>query len=316
MKLLSNKHRKVLIFGKLLKGWYTKMAKKKSSKKVVEVAPIVPKINEFKKTDSNLINILKVSVGILVIAIILCLTCKCTKFKMDDLISKIKFPVVTSALKQTSIKIEDPKTNKTYTMEVKPASASQTAVQAVTEEPAASALGAELNAVQNSPASALAEQAAAEAASKAAQAAAPQAPVVPVAVATSTNIAARCKIYLTEIDAKANIHRMDIEDAKYIYDNDHAIFIDARGPNEFAEAHIKGAINIPVTTSLVELEKLKSQLQGKLLVTYCHGVGCHLSDKTAYLLFDAGYRKVGIFFGGWPKWNEHKYPIDTQAPKK
>lgn len=292
------------------------MAKKKSIKKVAEVAPVVPNINEFKKTDSDLMNIVKTSILILIVIILLFLTCKCTNFKMSDLIAKIKFPVVTSALKQTSIKIEDPATKKTYTMEVKPASASQTAAQNVTVNTVTSSSSTEIDATQNPAASALAEQAAAESSSKAAQAAAPQSPVVPVAVATSTDIAERCKIYLTDIDAKANIHRMDIEDAKYIFDNDHAIFIDARGPNEYAESHIKGSINIPVTTSLVEIEKLKTKLQGKLLVTYCHGVGCHLSDKTAYLLYDAGYRKIGIFFGGWPKWNEHKYPIDVQIPSK
>ena len=201
-------------------------------------------------------------------------------------LEKAAAPSIVSSVSPQSIQIQDPNTNKTYTMDIKPASVSQS--------PAAAA------------------SAAAAAAAKAAAAAAPQGQPAPVEAATSTNIPARCKVYFQDIDAKANIHRMDYEDAKYLFDSGKALFIDARGPNEFAEAHIKGSINIPVNTTPEELAKLKNKLQGKVLVTYCHGVGCHLSDKTAYMLFDAGYRKIGIFFGGWPKWNEHKYPIDTK----
>jgi rhodanese-related sulfurtransferase len=182
---------------------------------------------------------------------------------------------VNSTVAPGAIQIQDPATNKSYQMDVKPASVS---------------LGNSVTTVAQS---------------------APQQPV-PAESPTSTNIPVRCKVYFKAIDSKATIHRMDIEDAKYLYDSGKALFIDARGANEYAEAHIKGSINIPVNTTTEELAKLKDKLQGKLLVTYCHGIGCHLSDKTAYLLFDAGYRKIGIFFGGWPKWNEHKYPIDTK----
>ncbi|MCE5299694.1 MAG: rhodanese-like domain-containing protein [Spirochaetia bacterium] len=97
-----------------------------------------------------------------------------------------------------------------------------------------------------------------------------------------------------------------------MYDNHNVLFVDARGANEYAEAHIKGAINIPVNTTKEELDKMAGQLKGKVLITYCHGIGCHLSDKTAYMLFDNGYKKVAIFFGGWPKWNEHNGPIDKK----
>ena len=121
-----------------------------------------------------------------------------------------------------------------------------------------------------------------------------------------------CRAYRKPVDSKANIYRIDIEDAKYLYEHG-ALFVDARGPNEYAEAHIKGSINVPVNSTPDYIAKLKDKMEGKILVTYCHGIGCHLSDKAAYLLYDAGYRKLVIFFGGWPKWNEHKYPIETKT---
>jgi rhodanese-related sulfurtransferase len=114
-------------------------------------------------------------------------------------------------------------------------------------------------------------------------------------------------------DTKETIPKIDIAEAKYLFDSGKAIFVDARGPSEYDESHVKGAVNVPVAASQDELDKLKSKLANKVLVTYCHGVGCHLADKTAYKLWDAGYRKIAIFFGGWPKWNEHKYPIVTKS---
>jgi rhodanese-related sulfurtransferase len=265
------------------------MAKKtvKKSKAKVKAKSTVSKTAAPGKSGSNYMRIVIISSVIFAAALVFGIVY--SQVRSAQLEKAAAAPAVVSQVSPASIQIQDPATKKSYTMDIKPASVSQSPAQAVSQT-----------------------------------AAAPQAaPPAPVESPTSTNIPARCKVYFKAIDVKANIHRMDIEDAWYLYNSGKALFIDARGPNEFADAHVKGSINIPVNTTPVELEKLKDKLQGKLLVTYCHGVGCHLSDKTAYLLFDAGYRKVGIFFGGWPKWNEHKYPIDakvqpaaTQVPTK
>ncbi len=114
------------------------------------------------------------------------------------------------------------------------------------------------------------------------------------------------------IDSKDKIHRIDIEEAKFLFYSGKAIFIDARSIHEYEEAHIKGAIPIPVNMLMENISKYKNQLKDKVLVTYCHGIGCHLSDRVAYQLFDSGFRKICIFFSGWPKWVEHKYPIDKK----
>lgn len=118
---------------------------------------------------------------------------------------------------------------------------------------------------------------------------------------------------LNPLETKEAIPHIDIAEAKYLFDSGKAIFVDARGMSEYNEGHIKGSVNVPVIATAEEVEKLKSKLTNKVLVTYCHGVGCRLSDKSAYKLWDAGYRKIAIFFGGWPKWNEHKYPVVTKT---
>lgn len=116
----------------------------------------------------------------------------------------------------------------------------------------------------------------------------------------------------TPVESKEKIHRIDIEEAKFLYDSGKAIFIDARALNEYEESHIKSAISIPVNMMMENIPKYKDKLKNKVLVTYCHGIGCHLSDRVAYTLFDNGYRKICIFFSGWPKWVEHNYPIEKK----
>ncbi len=122
--------------------------------------------------------------------------------------------------------------------------------------------------------------------------------------------------YLYKIPAsKTEILKIGLDEAKYLYDNGSALFIDARVTGEYEQAHIKGAISIPVGTAVQDIEKNKAALsqKGKVLVVYCHGVGCHLSDKTAYSLYDAGYKNTVIFFGGWNSWSEANYPEYKKA---
>ena len=278
-----------------------KKAKKTSKKKVavpkkraVKAAAAPVAVKEAPKSNSNLIRIGIIAAVIFAAVVVFAMVL--SQMRTSQLEKQAAIPTavpaaapVTVTANPATIEIKDPNTNKTTTMKINPASASTTNL---TPEQAATA---------------------AAVAAQGAKAAAPQAQPAPVQSPTSTNIPLRCRVYRKDVDSKANIHRIDIEDAKYLYDSGRAIFVDARGANEYAEAHIKGAVNVPVNATPADIAKLKDQLTGKIIVTYCHGIGCHLSDKSAYLLYDAGYRKLAIFFGGWPKWNQNKYPITTKA---
>ncbi|WP_337872854.1 rhodanese-like domain-containing protein [Ignavibacterium sp.] len=86
-------------------------------------------------------------------------------------------------------------------------------------------------------------------------------------------------------------------------------FIDARMPEEFAEGHIKGAINIPFDGDESYRNVLNSFSKEEILVTYCSGTECDLSILLGDELFEKGFKKVYIFFGGWNDWVERNYPI-------
>jgi len=111
-------------------------------------------------------------------------------------------------------------------------------------------------------------------------------------------------------ESKTAIAQITLEEAKYLFDSNKAVFIDSRGDNQYNELHIKGAISIPAGAEPSVIERNSQKLKSaKVAVTYCHGVGCHLADKTAYLLFDSGYTNVVIFFGGWNQWTQANYPV-------
>lgn len=86
-------------------------------------------------------------------------------------------------------------------------------------------------------------------------------------------------------------------------------FIDARMPEEYREGHIAGAINIPFDGDELYREVLKAISKDEIIVTYCSGTDCDLSILLGDELFEKGYKKVYIFFGGWNDWVEKNYPI-------
>jgi rhodanese-related sulfurtransferase len=88
------------------------------------------------------------------------------------------------------------------------------------------------------------------------------------------------------------------------------ILIDARTTEEYQEAHIHTAINIPQNI----LEKDPSTLtvaKDSRLVFYCNGVKCGKSGKSALIARSLGYTNISIYAEGMPVWEEKGYPFYT-----
>ncbi len=113
---------------------------------------------------------------------------------------------------------------------------------------------------------------------------------------------------------KEDIPKIHIEEAKALFESGRALFIDARSEQEYKQSRIPGSIFISAGDQPSKIETLAEKLKGKVLVPYCHGAGCHLSDKVAHRLHDMGYKKVAIFFGGWPEWTQAAMPIEEYTP--
>ena len=116
------------------------------------------------------------------------------------------------------------------------------------------------------------------------------------------------------------------DDAKAHWDAKDALFVDARAKVEYDQGHIPGAIPMPLGEFDTYFKKYESKIKkAKYIITYCHGVGCKLSDKVAQKLYndpkDAtapghGFKNTGAFFGGWPQWQQHNNPVETGGEPK
>jgi rhodanese-related sulfurtransferase len=108
------------------------------------------------------------------------------------------------------------------------------------------------------------------------------------------------------------VKTVNLAQAHELFQQGRALFLDARKPEEYAELHIPGAINIPPD----KLEEAGDRaLTGidktRLIIVYCDHVRCDASLKVAEKLQSLGYQEVAAFLGGFDAWDQAGYPADT-----
>ncbi len=88
------------------------------------------------------------------------------------------------------------------------------------------------------------------------------------------------------------------------------VVIDARTPQEYQEAHILGAVSIPLPVLEKDNSVLKFSKDARR-VFYCNGVKCGKSGKSALIARSMGYANIAIYADGMPVWEEKGYPLYT-----
>ena len=82
------------------------------------------------------------------------------------------------------------------------------------------------------------------------------------------------------------------------------VIVDGRSSQSYENEHIPGAINLPHRTisqdSLAKLDK------SALYVTYCDGIGCNASTKTALKMLTLGFTVLELL-GGLDWWRRDGY---------
>lgn len=112
---------------------------------------------------------------------------------------------------------------------------------------------------------------------------------------------------------------VSVEQAKEQFDKG-VMFVDARVAAEYAEKHIKGAVNVvykethprvaqtdPADT--FDVAKLPPD-KTKTLVFYCNGSPCWKGYKGAAVAIKSGYTQVYWFRDGLPAWVAKGYPVE------
>jgi rhodanese-related sulfurtransferase len=109
--------------------------------------------------------------------------------------------------------------------------------------------------------------------------------------------------------------RLDISlvEAKKLFLQEAAIFIDARPDDDYEKGHIRSARRLPwheVDQRFMGVTKDISV--DTPIITYCDGETCELSHNLANFLLDLGFTNVRILVNGWTKWQNADLPIDKE----
>ena len=116
---------------------------------------------------------------------------------------------------------------------------------------------------------------------------------------------------LPEIPAVNRPVKIPLAALKLYVDQQAAMIIDAREPEEFVEGHVPGALNLPYDLVVTDPARLEAQdTGGRPIIVYCGGGGCELSLSLANELLFAGHERVAIYEGGFPEWVGRGYPVE------
>ncbi|MGO9246441.1 MAG: rhodanese-like domain-containing protein [Verrucomicrobiia bacterium] len=95
-----------------------------------------------------------------------------------------------------------------------------------------------------------------------------------------------------------------LEEAKALWGNGTAFFLDARATADYRAGHIAGALSLPIE----EFDDHYPQIQPMLtpesaIVAYCDGMDCDLSHRLMDRLHELGYHDVRLLVNGWTTWH-------------
>jgi rhodanese-related sulfurtransferase len=92
-----------------------------------------------------------------------------------------------------------------------------------------------------------------------------------------------------------------------------AVLIDARHRPNFEAGHIPGAISLPITSTIEELEAFQKEYPPETrLIVYCGNASCALSKRLAEQLVNQyRFQNVHYMIGGYQEWQQ----AELAAPK-
>jgi rhodanese-related sulfurtransferase len=103
-----------------------------------------------------------------------------------------------------------------------------------------------------------------------------------------------------------------LEEARDLYSDGQAIFLDARSAEFYELGHIAGARNLPWEQFAQRYPQVIAEIpKDATLITYCDGEGCQLSEELALALLTEGYANVRVLVNGWSRWSEAGLPVSA-----
>jgi rhodanese-related sulfurtransferase len=109
-----------------------------------------------------------------------------------------------------------------------------------------------------------------------------------------------------EVPMAARIDRTQLQG---LLERGAVVLVEALGPMYFDDAHLPGAINIPLDR-IDELAPLLLPDRQAMIVVYCSDRTCQTSEMASRRLEALGYRWVFEYADGKQDWIEHGLPVE------
>lgn len=105
---------------------------------------------------------------------------------------------------------------------------------------------------------------------------------------------------------------ISLADARKLFAEKRALFIDARDPAQYQAGHIKDAVNVPFAAVDAYMGRLMDMAEpGTPLITYCEGESCALSQSLALFLNELGFVETRVLVDGWTVWRQAGLPVES-----
>jgi rhodanese-related sulfurtransferase len=113
-----------------------------------------------------------------------------------------------------------------------------------------------------------------------------------------------------------NNFTISITEAARLFQQNKAVFLDARPFESYEKGHIQGALSLPwhvVDEKFMEvMDKIEPD---RIVITYCDGPACDLSHLLANFMMDMGFKDVRVLVNGWTLWTQRRLPVDVSDDK-
>ena len=105
------------------------------------------------------------------------------------------------------------------------------------------------------------------------------------------------------------VRTLGLEELKKMYEsNAKFVLVDARSREDFDQAHLPGALSIPVEDIKERSGRFDKREE---IVTYCGSFQCQASTAAAREFMKLGFKNVKDYKGGIKEWTEKGYPTET-----
>ncbi len=103
---------------------------------------------------------------------------------------------------------------------------------------------------------------------------------------------------------------------KRIVEEKHGLIADARTPDEYAEGHIRGSVNLYAMEPENYVEKIADLPRDTLVTVYCSNPHCNFARSVAELLGTFGFTNILLYDEGYDGWTGAGLPVVPGGEEK